>query len=67
MQKNFRRGEKKLLRGLKMEYFHYDAEEKQTRYGEEEENNIRNENGLIDYERLERSGTIARKIEKVKK
>ena len=67
--KKFYKGREKIIEGFKNGIFplNCDAEEKQTRYGEEEENNIRNENGLIDYERLERSGTIARKIEKVKK
>ena len=71
--KKFYKGREKIIEGFKNGILplNYDAEEKQTRCEEEEEeeeeNNIRNENGLIDYERLERSGTIARKIKKVKK
>ena len=67
--KKFYKGREKIIEGFKNEIFplNYDAEEKQTRYEEEEENSIRNENGLIDYERLERSRIIARKNEKVKK
>ena len=47
MQKILTRGDKKLLKGLKMEYFHeimMTRKQQQTRY-KEEGNIIRNENG----------------------
>ena len=55
MQKKFYKGRKKIIEGFKNGIFplNYDKEEEQTRY-EEEESNIRNENGLIDYKKLER-------------
>ena len=55
MQKKFYKGREKIIEGFKNGIFplNYDKEEEQTRY-EEEESNIRNENGLIDYKKLER-------------
>ena len=51
------KGREKIIEGFKNGIFpiNYDdeEEEEQTRY-EEEENEIRNQNGLIDYKRLER-------------
>ena len=53
--KYFYKGREKIIEGFKNGIFplNYNEEEGQTRY-EEEENNIRNKNGLIDYKRLER-------------
>ena len=54
--KKFLRGDKKIIKGFKDKIFllnHGDVVEKQARY-EEEEKNIRNENGLIDYKKFER-------------
>ena len=53
--KYFYKGREKIIEGFKNGIFplNYNEEEGQTRY-EEEENNIRNKNGLIDYEGLER-------------
>ena len=53
--KIFYKGIEKIIGRFKNGIFplNYDEEEEQTRY-EEEENNIRNENSFIDYERLER-------------
>ena len=55
MQKKFYKWREKIIEGFKNGIFplNYDKEEEQTRY-EEEESNIRNENGLIDYKKLER-------------
>ena len=54
MQKKITRGEKKLLKGLKMEYFFWIMIKKNNkRLGIKRKNNIKNENGLIDYEKLE--------------
>ena len=50
------KGREKIIEGIKNGIFpinYDDEEEEQTRY-EEEENEIRNQNGLIDYKRLER-------------
>ena len=50
------KGREKIIEGFKNGIFpinYDDEEEEQTRY-EEEENEIRNQNGLIDYKRLER-------------
>ena len=50
------KGREKIIEGFKNGIFLIncdDEEEEQTRY-EEEENEIRNQNGLIDYKRLER-------------
>ena len=53
--KGFYKGREKIIEGFKNGIFplNYNEEEGQTRY-EEEENNIRNKNGLIDYKGLER-------------
>ena len=53
--KDFYKGREKIIEGFKNGIFplNYNEEEGQTRY-EEEENNIRNKNGLIDYKGLER-------------
>ena len=53
--KNFYKRREKIIERFKNGIFplNYDKEEEQTRY-EEEESNIRNENGLIDYKKLER-------------
>ena len=58
--KSFARGEKKLFKGLKNRIFPINCvaeeegeEEEKARY-EEEEINIRNENGLLDHRRLQR-------------
>ena len=53
--KYFYKGREKIIEGFKNGIFplNYNEEEGQTRY-EEEENNIRNKNGLIDYKGLER-------------
>ena len=53
--KKFYKGREKITEGFKNGIFplSYDEEREQTRY-KEEENNIRNENGLIDYEGLEK-------------
>ena len=53
MQKKITRGEK-LLKGLKMEYFCWIMiKKKNKRLGIKRKNNIKNENGLIDYEKFE--------------
>ena len=52
MQKKITRGEK-LLKGLKMEYFCWIMIKKNKRLGIKRKNNIKNENGLIDYEKFE--------------
>ena len=54
--KNFYEWREKIIKGFKNGIFplnYNDVVEEQARY-EEEEKNIRNENGLIDYEKLER-------------
>ena len=53
--KNVSKGREKIIEGLENGIFpliYDEKKEKQTSY--EEENNIRNENGLIDYEKLEK-------------
>ena len=53
--KNVSKGREKIIEGLENRIFpliYDEKKEKQTSY--EEENNIRNENGLIDYEKLEK-------------
>ena len=52
--KKFYKRREKIIEGFKNGIFplSYDKEEEQTRY--EEESNFRNENGLIDYKKLER-------------
>ena len=54
MQKNFTRGEKKLLKGLKMKYFRYTMMKKKGlgMKQKKKQKNIRDKNGLIDYNRL---------------
>ena len=49
-------GREKVIEGFKNEIFllNYDEEEEQEPRDKEEENNIRNENGLIHYKKLER-------------
>ena len=49
-------GREKVIEGFKNEIFllNYDEEEEQELRDKEEENNIRNENGLIHYKKLER-------------
>ena len=52
MQKNFTRGEKKIIEGFKERIFLLKSDDKfkeQARHDEKEIKNIRNENGLIDY------------------
>ena len=54
--KNVNKGREKIIEGLKNGVFpltYDDEKEKQTRY-KEGENNIRNENSLIDSEKLEK-------------
>ena len=54
--KKILRGDKKIIKGFKDKIFllnHGDVVDKQVRY-EEEEKNIRNENGLIDYKKFGR-------------
>ena len=53
-EKKFYKRREKIIEGFKNGIFplSYDKEEEQTRY--EEESNFRNENGLIDYKKLER-------------
>ena len=46
--KKFYKGRKKIIEGLKTEIFSIVIVKEQARY-KEEEKNIRNENGLIDY------------------
>ena len=61
---NFLRGDKKIIKGFKDKIFllnHGDVVEKQARY-EEEEKNIRNENGLIDYKKFERLSDLKKEI-----
>ena len=53
MYKIFTRGEKKLLKGLKMESFQFTMMMK-SRFENSDENDIRDNNGLIDYEQLNR-------------
>ena len=54
MQKIFTRIGKKLLKSLKIFPLNFDKKEKQELRDKEEENKIRDENGLIDYKRLKR-------------
>ena len=56
MQKSFTRREKKLLKGLKIKYFHEDS-----RFKDNNENDIRDNNGLIDYENLNRLINLKRR------
>ena len=52
MQKNYTRGEKKIIEGFKERIFLLKSDDKfkeQARHDEKEIKNIRNENGLIDY------------------
>ena len=54
MQKKNYKGREKIIEGFKNEIFplNYDEEEKKESTNKKEENDIRNENGLIDYEKL---------------
>ena len=54
--KNFYKGREKIIEGFKNGMFslNYDEQEKQEHRDKEEENNIRDGNGLIDYKRLKR-------------
>ena len=54
--KKIYKGRERIIEGFKTETFllNYDKEEEQELRGKEEEKNIRDENGLIDYKRLER-------------
>ena len=56
MQKSFTRAEKKVIERFKNEIFplNYDEEEEQEFRDKEKENNLIDENGLIDCEKLER-------------
>ena len=61
MQNIFTRGEKKLLKGFKNKIFliYYDDED--SRFENGEENDIRDNNGLIDYEKLNRLINLKRR------
>ena len=54
MKKKNYKGREKIIEGFKNEIFplNYDEEEKKESTNKKEENDIRNENGLIDYEKL---------------
>ena len=54
MQKKNYKGREKIIEGFKNEIFplNYNEEEKKESTNKKEENDIRNENGLIDYEKL---------------
>ena len=54
MQKKNYKGREKIIEGFKNEIFplNYDEEEEKESTNKKEENDIRNENGLIDYEKL---------------
>ena len=56
MQWIFTRGEKKIIEGFKNGIFplDYDGREEQESRDKEEENKVRNGNGLINYKKLER-------------
>ena len=55
MQKRFKRAEKKVIERFKNEIFPLNyAEEEQEFREKEKENNLLDENGLIDCEKLER-------------
>ena len=56
MQWIFTRGEKKIIEGFKNGIFplDYDEREEQESRDKEEENKVRNGNGLINYKKLER-------------
>ena len=56
MQWIFTRGEKKIIEGFKNGIFplDYDEREEQEFRDKEEENKVRNGNGLINYKKLER-------------
>ena len=56
MQKSFTRAEKKVIERFKNKIFplNYDEEEEQEFRDKEKENNLIDENGLIDCEKLER-------------
>ena len=56
MHRIFTRGEKKLLKGLKI--YHDDED---SRFENNDENDIRDNNDLIDYEKLERLINLKRR------
>ena len=61
MHKIFTRGEKKLLKGLKNWIFLFHHDDEDSRSEDNDENDIRDNNGLIDYEKLERLINLKRR------
>ena len=59
--KNFYKGRKKIIEGFKNKIFpiHYDDED--SRFEDNDENDIRDNNGLIDYEKFNRLINLKRK------
>ena len=65
MQNIFTRADKKLLKGLKMEYFHWIMMKKKSKGLRIKKKKIRNKNGLIDYEKLQKLIDLKNPIEMI--